>query len=249
MDEMTDDENRIRALGQLRSHPGAEDAARELAVALEDPEVRAEAERSRGRLRRSSIGKWVATGSLIAVVGVGVAVPAAALSSFLARTGEFGDPTTSTEVDESEWIALGADDAPQVVIDAYPDYLTLPPGVPRDAAIADVSKIFARLDAEAGGQGLAQEGLMASTYDGFAICAWTVEWLTAEKASDADREQLAADWLSDTDNFRTLVASDGGGVTEWLMEIASAARAGDVNALRDFNRQLDCVERLDGVKR
>ncbi|GAB3136140.1 hypothetical protein [Marisediminicola antarctica] len=41
-----------------------------------------------------------------------------------------------------------------MVIDADPDYLTPPEGVPKNAAVANVSKIFSRLDAEAGGQAL-----------------------------------------------------------------------------------------------
>lgn len=113
---------------------------------------------------------------------------AAAFTSWLARTGEFGDPSTSTEVDDTEWIDLGAPDAPQVVIEAYPDYLTLPKGMPREVAIADVSRIFTKLGLDAGGQGLAQEGLMTQTYETFAICAWTGAWLNAHEASAAARE-------------------------------------------------------------
>ena len=187
--------------------------------------------------------------TLIALAGVGVAIPAAALTSWLARTGEFGDPETSTEVDESEWIMLGADDAPQVVIEAYPDYLTLPEGVPPEAAIAGVSKIFTRLDTESAGQGRVQESLMVQTYESFAICAWTGDWLTAQKAADSEREDLAVEWLSDTDNFRTIVANDGGGVTDRLLSFAAGARDGDVELVETSYTQQVCDQILSGGKR
>ncbi|TFB48708.1 hypothetical protein [Cryobacterium tagatosivorans] len=188
-------------------------------------------------------------GSLIALAGVGVAVPAAAFTSWLARTGEFGDPSTSTEVDDTEWIDLGAPDAPQIVIEAYPDYLTLPKGVPREAAIADVSRIFAKLDLDAGGEGLAQEGLMTQTYENFAICAWTGDWLTAHLASDAAREDRAATWLGDTGNFPSMVAHDGGGVTDALLSFAAAAHDGDVKTVHQAFDMQSCGERLGGGKR
>lgn len=246
---MTDDLERIRALGRVRPHAGAEDSVRALALALEDPIVRLDAERTSRRRRRSTRRRWALTGSLIALAGVGVAVPAAAITSWLARTGEFGNPEMSTEEDSSEWIALGAEDAPQVVVGAYPDYLTLPAGVPRDAAIASVSDVFTRLDSESGGQGRAQESLMVQTYESFALCAWTGDWLAAEKDDDSDRENLAAAWLSDTGNFRTLVSNDGGGVTDRLMEVAAGARGGDVELMEDSYTEQVCDQLLGGGKR
>ncbi|WP_105034020.1 hypothetical protein [Cryobacterium aureum] len=251
MDEMTDEvDARIRALGQLTAHAGAQEAARALVVALEAPENRLAAAKTPARQRRGfTRRRWIWTGSLIALAGLGVAVPAAALSSWLARTGEFGDPQTSTEVDETEWILLGADDAPQVVVEAYPDYLTLPDGVPAEAAIANVSGIFDRLNTESAGQGIFQEGLLTQTYEGFAICAWTGDWLTAQNASDSAREQLAVDWLSDTDNFRTTVASDGGGVTDRLLSFAAGARDGDVTLVETAYTEQNCDTRLGGGER
>ncbi|TFD01634.1 hypothetical protein E3T25_10435 [Cryobacterium sandaracinum] len=211
--------------------------------------MRAGLERERAhRFAGFSRRRRLVIGSLIALAGVGVAVPAVA-TSILTRTGEFGDPSTSTEVDDTEWISLGADDAPQVVVDAYPDYLTLPATVPKEAAIAGVGAIFTRLDVESGGQGLAQEGLMTQTYESFAICAWTDDWLKAHKADDADRQKRAAEWLGDTDNFRTLVANDGGGVTDRLMEVAAGARDGDVDLMETSYTEQVCDQILGGGKR
>ncbi len=161
-------EARIRALGQLRFSEEVHDETEALTLLFEDPAVRSAAARNPrlpGRFRALSRGHRLLAGGLIALAGAGVAVPAAAFTSWLARTGEFGDPSTSTEVDDTEWIDLGAPDAPQVVIEAYPDYLTLPKGMPREVAIADVSRIFTKLGLDAGGQGLAQEGLMTQTYE------------------------------------------------------------------------------------
>ncbi len=189
-------------------------------------------------------------GGLIVLAGAGVALPATALTAWLARTGEFGNPTTSTEVDDAEWIDLGAPDAPQVVIDAYPAYLTLPDDVPREAAIANVSRIFDRMSEEAGAKALAQEGLMTQTYEGFALCAWTDEWLAAHESSDAEQADLAATWLSDTGNYPALVANDGGGVINAILGFAAAAREGDAATVEEFWDIQACGDRgLNGGKR
>lgn len=244
-------EARIRALGQIRLSEEAHDATDALSVMFEDPEVRALVEPTRRR-RFSALSRRhrVVIGSLVALAGVGVAVPAVVItSSLLARTGEFGDPSTSTEVDDTEWIALGAADAPQVVVDAYPDYLTLPLETPKEMAIADVSRIFARMSAEAGGQARAQEGLMTQTYETFAMCAWTEKWLTAHKSSAKADEALATSWLGNFDNFRTFVANDGGGVKDRLTVVAAAAVDGDVETMQDSSGELGCDSRLRGGNR
>ena len=250
MNDSTDDvEDRIRALGQVHVSSGTHDATQALATMLEDPEVRASVEPDRRR-RFSGLSRRhrFVVGSLIALAGVGVAVPAVAISSLLAHTGDFGDPSTSTEVDDTEWIALGAEDAPQVVIDAYPAYLTLSEGVPKEAAIADVSRMFARMSDEAGGQALAQEGLMTQQYENFAMCAWTDEWLTAHKSSDKSGEALATSWISDFDNYRAFVANDGGGVKDRLTVVAAAANDGDAATMKDSFDELGCDSRLGGGK-
>jgi hypothetical protein len=251
-DSKNDPEARIRALGTLRFSPRANDEVAALTSMLEDPAVRSAAGRGlpRRKYRLLSRGHRMLVGGLIVLAGAGVAVPATALTAWLARTGEFGDPATSTEVDDTEWIDLGAPDAPQVVIDAYPSYLTLPDDVLQGAAIADVSRIFERMSADAGGQALAQEGLMIQTYEGFAMCAWTDEWLDAHESSDAARADRAATWLSDTKNYPALVANDGGGVIDAILGFASAAHEGDAETVEKFYDIQACGDRgLNGGKR
>lgn len=245
-DPMDKVEARIRALGQIRLSKGAHDETEALSVMLEDPEVRATVEPTRRR-RFSGLSRRhrIVIGSLIALAGVGVAVPAAAFTSWLARTGEFGDPSSSTEVvDDTEWISLGAEDAPQVVIDAYPDYLTLPEGVPKEVAIGTVSRIFARMSAEAGGQARAQEGLMTQTYEQFAICVWTGDWLSADKASDQARMDTDAAWLGDTNNFPTSMQNNEGGYADALLVYATSARDGDRKGVEKSYADQTC----DGFK-
>lgn len=244
-DSKNDAETRIRALGKLRSTPGVRDEIETLATMLEDPGTRSAVARSlpRRRYRALSSGHRMLVGGLIAVAGAGVAVPAVALTSWLARTGEFGNPATSTEVDDTEWIDLGAADAPQVVTDAYPAYLTLPDDVPPESAIADVSRIFDKMSAGAGGQALAQEGLMTQTYEFFAICAWTGEWLGAHETSDAARAERAAAWLSNTESYPALVSHDGGGVIDSLLGFAAAARDGDAKTVKKLYDMQSCGDK------
>jgi hypothetical protein len=248
MNDFTGDaEDRVRALGRIRATSGTHDATQALTALLADPKVRASAEPSRRRrFRGFSHRHRIVVGSLIALAGMSVAVPAVAITSLLARTGEFGSGTG--EGDDTEWIALGAEDAPQVVIDAYPDYLTLPAGMPKEVAIADVARIFERMVIDAGGQGRAQEGLMTQTYENFAMCAWTDEWLTAHEASNKTDEALATSWLGDFDNFPAFVAADGGGIREWLTSVADAAESGDVATMEDTYVESSCESRLGAKK-
>ncbi len=250
-DSLGDEEARIRALRELRFSAEAREATEALVTILEDPQVRADAERelSMRRYRALFRGHRLLVGGLVVLAGVGVAVPAGAFTSWLARTGEFGDSSRSTEVDDTEWIDFGAPDAPQIVIDAYPDYLTLPDGVPPEVAITDVSLIFERLAGDAEGQAVAQEGLIPQTYEHFAICAWTDEWLEANANSDTTRAVRAATWLGDTDSYPSLVAHDGGGVIDAIQGFAAAARNGDVDSVERFYDISLCDEHLRGVNR
>jgi hypothetical protein len=248
MNDFADDvEDRVRALGEVRVTAGAHDATQALAAMFEDPEVRASVEATRGR-RFSGFSRRhrIVVGSLIALAGMSVTVPAVAITSLLARTGEFGSGTG--EADDTEWIALGADDAPQVVVEAYPDYLTLPDGMPREVAIAAVSRIFERMTAGAGGHSLAQEGLMTQTYETFAMCAWTDEWLTAHESSNETDEAVATAWLGDFDNLRAFLAADGGGIREYLTSVAVAAENGDVGAMEHTYDESGCESQLSGEK-
>ena len=247
MNYSTDDETRIRALGQVRKSAGAHDATLALAAALEHPEVRAGLEPERRRkFSGVSRRRRLVIGAVIALAGVGAAIPAVA-SSILARTGEFGDPSTSTEVDDSEWIDPGADGASQVVIDAYPDYLTLPPGMPKNAAIADTSRLMGSMGAEhAVGQAVVQEGYVTQLYESFGICAWTDVWLTAHASSDTATEALATAWIGDFDNYRAFASSES--ILDRMTIIATAARNGDPGIVNEAHTENDCAVRLAGAK-
>jgi hypothetical protein len=243
MDDLLDDsEGRIRALGVLRPSSTVRDQTAALTDVLEDPALRQALEQESRRGRARARGKRVIVGGVIALAGLTVAVPAAALTSWLARTGEFGDPASSTEVDDTEWIDLGAPDAPEVVVEAYPGYLTLPPSVGRDHAIASVSRVFGKMS-----DGIAQEGLMTQTYEFFAICAWSGEWLAAERSSDTSRQEDATDWLSDPSNYPSIVEHDGGGVVDSIVDRAEAGRTGDATAVEELYQIGGCEGLLEGL--
>lgn len=250
MNDSTDDvEARIRALGQVRVTAGAHDATQALTALLEDPEIRAANEPTRRRRAAGFIRRHrLVIGSLIALIGVGVAVPAVG-NSLHARTGVFGDSSTSTEMDDTEWIDPGAEDAPQVVIEAFPEYLTLAPGVPKNAAIADVTRLVAKIGADEGpGESRMQEGLIMQFYEDFAMCTWTDSWITAHASGNEDDEALAASWISDTDNYRTEFGSGAQSYVDRMTAVAAAAAAGEPKLIRETYSELSCAERLREFK-
>lgn len=239
---LDDGEGRIRALGALRPSSAVHQETAALIDSLENAALRQALEQENRRDRARARGKRVLVGGVIALAGLTVTVPAAALTSWLARTGEFGDPASSTEVDDTEWIDLAAPDAPEVVVEAYPTYLTLPTSVGRDDAIASVSRVFEKMS-----DGIAQEGLMSQTYEFFAVCAWSGEWLAAERSSDTARQDHATDWLSDPSNYPSIVEHDGGGVVDSIVERAEAGRAGDATAVEELHQIGTCKGLLEGV--
>jgi hypothetical protein len=250
MNDSSDDvEARIRALGHVRVSVGAHDATQALTSVLENPQVRAGSEPAHHR-RFGGLGRRhrIVIGSLIALAGLGIGVPAVA-TSILARTGEFGDPSTSTEEDGTEWIDVGAEDAPQVVIDAYPEYLTLPPGMPKEAAIADVSRWFQKVAGGAGpGEAVLQEGIITSTYEFFGMCAWTDVWLSARESGDTANQALATAWIADIENFRSFLSTDEPTSTERLRDVGAAAVAGEPQFLEETYAENDCAVRMERLK-
>ncbi|TFC88974.1 hypothetical protein [Cryobacterium sp. TMT3-29-2] len=248
MNDSTDDvDDRIGALGHVRMSAGAHDATQALTTLFEDPEVRTAIEPARRRrFKEFSRRHRLIVGSLIAVVSLGVGVPAVA-TSILARTGEFGDPSTSTEVDETEWIDPGAEGVAQVVIDAYPEYVELPPGMPKNAAIADTSRLLPGSGTEQpAGKALVQEGFATQLYETFGICAWTDVWLTAQASSDPDDEALATAWLSDAENYPRFSTDQS--IKDRMADIAAAASHGDTATMKDAYTEFDCAVRLEGTK-
>lgn len=238
-DRLDETDARIAALGTVSPPSAVRDETMALVTRLEDAEVRRSAERTRHRGRAFVRGKAAIVGAAIALAGITVAVPATALSTWLARTGEFGDPSTSTEVDDSEWIDLTQPDASEVVIEAYPETLTLPDGVTRGDAIRSVSKDFERMS-----DGIAQEGLMTQHYEFFAICAWANDWYEADAASDESRAERASAWLLTTENYPELtsMAAQGSNVVEVLLGFVEQGRQGDLSELKTFCPPADGAE-------
>ncbi|MGR0320617.1 hypothetical protein [Agromyces sp. ZXT2-3] len=235
---------RIEALGALSSSPSVARELVELTRAFEEPRLRASLERATRRERAVVRARRLIVGAVVALAGVGLAVPAAALTSWLARTDEFGNPAVSTEEDATEWIDLRAPDAPEVVIEAYPTDLRLPHGVTREDAIASVTRVFEKMR-----DGLAQEGLMTSTYENFALCAWAADWLGAETADDPARGQRAADWLSEPGNYPTMVTQDiTGDIVASILGYTEDGRAGQMDSVATLYKVASCKGLLEGVE-
>ena len=178
------------------------------------------------------------------VAGVGVAGPAIALATFAAQTGRFGDPSTSTEEDPTEWLDLSASDLPDAVAAAYPAGLQLPPGADASEAVRKVQSIFGRF-AAVDSKTRGQERLATTTYEFWATCAWTNESLITDDLTDIERRGRAGSWLGDPENFPSIVAHDGGGVLDPLFLFADAAAQGNrdtVETLTDKGLATRCSE-------
>ncbi|WP_127791897.1 hypothetical protein [Agromyces sp. LHK192] len=217
---------RVQPLGAVRLDAAVTIAAVALAVQLEDETIRAEALRaSSQRTRRRRIGALVA-GVVAAVLAIGVAVPVTAVGAWLsARTGQYGDPSQSTEEDGTEWLNLTGEDLPAIIDSAYPEGLQLPAGWGRVDAIERVDATVARLGNDE--DSFIQEGLVTTTFEFWAVCSWYDEWLVADAADESVRRGVASDWLLDESHYPSIVAHDGGGVVDRLQEVARGAAAGD----------------------
>lgn len=218
-DDEDADFDRVRQYGEVVLHDDVLEGLAALSAAVPDVEHDSLGRRSGHARRASAIAGLVIAG---AVGGGLIAVPAAAGIKWAAQTGVFGDPETSTEVDDTEWIDLGRSGASDVIAEAYPEYLELPPGVVARDLIAGVRGVFAGLP-----PGQVQEGTFVTTYESWAICAWQGEWLAAFDGGDGARADRAARWLSDPSNFPSTQAHDGGGVIDVLLTFAKAATEGD----------------------
>lgn len=232
------DLDRIRRYGEVGL---PDDAQRELSrMIAEVPDAIEDLDSRPWQVRRRAL---VALSVLAAgVIGGGlVVVPAAAGIKWAAQTGIFGDPETSTEVDDTEWIDLGQGSAVGVVAESYPDGLDLPAGARAADAVAAVQRLYARLS-----DGLVQQGTIAMSFETWATCAWEREWLDAFDAGDRARSDAAARWLTDQTNFPITVDHDGGGVIDQLLQVGRSAADGDRATVQDdFNR--GCDRLLDGA--
>ncbi|MGW9184826.1 hypothetical protein [Agromyces sp. NPDC055661] len=237
---------RLAAAGHVKLSALADEAAESLTRLLEDPSVRASLDLEGSRRSLTSRTKAiVALASAVLAVGVGIAAPAVALATFAAQTGRFGDPATSTEEDATEWLDLSASDLPEAVAAAYPRGLQLPPSVDRTLALTKVQSIFDRFAAE-GGQ--AQSGLATTTFEFWATCAWTNEWLIADDLGDDGRREHATAWLHDPKNYPSIVANDGGGLVEQLLAFADGAAQGDRDAVEQAYRFGNCADLLEATQ-
>jgi hypothetical protein len=185
---------------------------------------------------------------ILAVIGIGVvggclaAVPAAATINWAAQTGVFGNPDTSTEVDDTEWIDLGQGGAADVVAASYPEGIELPPGVRAADAVVAVRRLYARL-----ADGNVQQGTIATSYETWGVCAWEREWLDAFDADDLPRAGTAGRWLSNAGNFPLTRAHDGGGILDQVLQVGQSAVDRDRSAVQsDYDR--GCDRLLDGAR-
>jgi hypothetical protein len=175
----------------------------------------------RSRRRRLLV---VAAGSVGAVA---FATPAAA-DWVSAHTGLFGEPGL-TETDTSEWLDAASPEIADIARDLGTQY-PLPSGGSYDDAIA-------RLQANGG---LVQETGVDNFMAHEAACQWDRAWLAADTAGDAQAANTAVEVLAAVPTWETLVASDGGGVTEHLTEVAAATRRGDRGVVED-HVQANCA--------
>jgi hypothetical protein len=237
-------EMRLRPLGAVQVDDVLARSAADLALRMEDEPVRAAALKESRSARRRSRAGFAAMGVLAAVLTTAVAVPVTAVGEWLsARTGEYGDPERGTEEDATEWLNLSGEDLPAIVAEAYPDGLQLPASDGRREAIQKVDALMAGLGSEP--NSLAQEGLITTTFEFWAICAWYDEWLIADDADDAPRRDAASQWLGDPGHYPSIVANDGGGVVDRLLEVAGGAVAGDRDLVEDGYREGACDGMLE----
>jgi hypothetical protein len=195
---------------------------------LDDPQARQRMEHELGRRRHSRRWRF---GIGFAIAGLVVGAPAAAVgvSLWSAHTGIYGGDGTEV-VDRSEWLGLDASDAPEAIADAYPTDLRLPRGASSDDVIAPVAKILAEKGVtpyDSSGHVAMQETTVQVFYENAARCLWFREWLDADSASDQERLTTATEGIQDSLTWPATVASDGGGVVDYLQTQADAAAAGD----------------------
>jgi len=206
----------------------------ELVQALEVEATRKELTNSSIRpARRSVRRKWAVLIPVLVVGLVGAPVAAAAISSWTARTGEYGG--TGTEiVDRSEWIGLDAEDAPSTIRELYNPDLELPEGASPSDVINPVSALLAKMgtvpDGEAG-HVAAQTTTIQGLFERAGRCLWYREWLDANLHNDTVRQDAATAGIRRATAWPITVASDGGGVVAILQTAADAAAAGDRNAV------------------
>lgn len=177
--------------------------------------------------------RWlpIAVGTLGAALLMGGLAPAAASWMFQAQTGVVDSSGGSEAVKGAEWIDSSESDFESYMESIYPRWLPLPSGVDQSRFAAQEANRYADVTGEA----LVQDVTLQFTYEMAAQCLWRDEYLRAVGAGDSARATAALDVLDDAASWPAIVASDGGGVSDSLREMASRARAGDPEPLARWN--------------
>lgn len=224
----------------------AADPARSMTVSA------AEAARAVRRARTDKKARrWLLVSTGIAALLV-VGVPAGAYASgVLARTGWFGSPNpgddrascVSTEHDcNDEWIDLGAPDLDTVVASVYPEWMPLAPGVTREDLTARVIAIMT------GDNAFAPERLIRRTFESESYKDWLGAWIAAHESGDVAGQDAASRVITEASTWPTLVATDGGGVTDIMRAYATRIAAGDSEAAQGM-AQFEGAPGWDGIDR
>ena len=185
------------------------------------------ATREVARARRSRTRVVIAGGLVLGLAAAGAAAPAAAgvVRAFLAQADWF--PRAGGEVlPDSEWVDTSAPDLRDYLENTYPDDLPLAPGQNRASLIDQVAEIHQT------NPGLTQQVSLRRSFERLVHEAWIAEWIDADAVGDARRAEIAADVLAEAPDWPAFVATDGGGITDRMRDLAAAAADGDSATVR-----------------
>lgn len=207
-----------------------EHALRELVLTLENESVRTDASSALLSVRLGRRARW-GIGAFAVLTVLGLPLGAVAAGSWFANTGEYGDPSVSTEVaDRSQWLGLDAPDAPAAVLALYDQSLPLPAGATSADAIRPIAAMLATMgvvpDGETG-HVLIQEETVKGLFERAARCLWYREWLEADAVADSSRRDAATEGIEQSRTWPITVALHGGGVVKMSQGAPAAARSGD----------------------
>jgi hypothetical protein len=241
---MVSDHELDSELNELRSNvgadPGVQSKTADLVLALEDAGTRRQMEQGLSRRRRWRLGVG------LSILGLAIAAPAAAVgvSQWNAHTGTYGGEGTEI-VDQSEWIAFHAADAPEAIAQLYPaGELPLPPGASDGDVISPVSDILARIGGE-GSQPVMQETTIRLFFENGARCLWYRYWLYTDEDDDQTGRDIATAGIQESLTWPATTASLDDGADAYLREQADAATAGDrMMMVRYYGRSCDAFGRI-----
>lgn len=143
------------------------------------------------------------------------------------HTGIFGNPSGGLE-GISEYLNFQKEDFPDAVRAIAPDYVVYPGGTDPDAV---ANLVIA--DAQATGNGRAEESGLIANFEGYAYCSWAKTWVAQVDAGNAQGTVQAALHFRATIQYPATVAADAGGVIDHKVVIADAADRGDRVTVQD----------------